>query len=561
MWSLILVTLMFIDDSTYTSKGKTYRRVLLRNSYRVNGVVKHDTIANLSNCSVEEIAHLKKSLKLSKQQPFEQQGSFELKQGLSVGAVWTLNQIAQEIGFNECMGSSTEAKLVLWMVYARLLGKGSRLSATRLMSQHAGCDILDLDSFTEDHLYAAMDWVEKEQSQIELRLFQKKYQNKVPTFYLYDVTSSYLEGVENELGEYGYNRDGKKSKQQIVIGLMTDADGWPISVEVFQGNTHDTKTVKNQIQKVAERFGVKEVTFVGDKGMIKKVQIENLKDEEFHYITAITKPEIEKLIKNHTLDLSLFDTHLGEVESDGVRYIFRKNPIRAGELAASRQSKLSRLKSLCIEKNKYLNMHKKAKEDSAKKSLEKKAKELNISEWVVIESKDRNITVQVEEAKKHEQMRLDGCYVLKTDRKKEDISTEEIHDRYKNLAEVEWAFRTMKTTLLEMRGIFVRKAPRTRAHVFIVMLSYMIAYKLRRYWQELEMTVEEGISELSSIHAIEVHFAQMSYQKIPQPRVAASLLLEKAGISLPDAIPCNGVTALTRKKLVSERKKLTTRSL
>lgn len=246
------------------------------------------------------------------------------------------------------------------MIYARLIGKGSRLSATRLMSQHAGCDILNLDSFTEDHLYRTLDWLEKEQPQIELKLFQKKYQNELPTFYLYDVTSSYLEGSENELGEYGYNRDGKKSKQQIVIGLMTDAEGWSIAIEVFQSNTNDTKTVKNQIKKLSDRFGVKEVTFVGDRGMIKRTQIEDLKDEEFHYITAITKPEIETLINKGTLSLSLFDTEIAEIETDGIRYVFRKNPLRAKEIEASRQSKLTRLQILCKERNEYLKTHKKA---------------------------------------------------------------------------------------------------------------------------------------------------------------------------------------------------------
>jgi len=552
---------MFIDDSTYTSKGKLYRRVLLRNSYRVNGVVKHDTIANLSNCSDEDVIHLKKSLKLAKQNPFEQGDSFTLKQGLSVGAVWTLNQMAQELGISDAIGDSREAKLVLWMVYARLLGKGSRLSATRLMSQHAGCDILDLGSFTEDHLYKAMDWLEKEQPEIELTLFQKKYQNQLPSFYLYDVTSSYLEGAENELGEYGYNRDGKKSKQQIVIGLMTDAEGWPITIEVFEGNANDTKTVKSQIRKVADRFKVKEVTFVGDRGMIKRAQIEDLKDEEFHYITAITKPEIETLIKKEVLSLSLFDTAIAEIEMDGIRYIFRRNPQRAKEIEASRQSKLTRLQNLCREKNEYLRTHKKAEEPAAKKALEKKAKALKISDWVIIKHDERVFTITIDEEKKKEEMILDGCYVLKTDRKKEEISTKEVHDKYKSLADVEWAFRTIKTTLLEMRGIFVRKAPRTKAHVFIVMLSYMIAYKLRRQWHDLELTVDEGISELSSIHAIEVHYPQMAYQKIPQPRSIAMLLLEKAGVTLPDAIPCKGALALTRKKLVSERKKLKPRSL
>ena len=313
---------MFIDDSTYASKGKTYRRVLLRNSYRVNGVVKHDTIANLSNCSDDDVSHLKKALKLVKKEPSCQEGSsFQLKQGLSVGAIWTLHQIAKDIGISEALGNSREAKLVLWMIYARLLGKGSRLSATRLMSQHVGCDVLNLNSFTEDDLYDAMDWVEKNQGEIEKDLFQRKYKEKRPVFYLYDVTSSYLEGTQNELGEFGYNRDGKKGKQQIVIGLMTDAKGWPIAIEVFEGNTNDTKTVKSQIRKLANRFGVKEVTFVGDRGMIKRTQIKDLKDEEFHYITAITKPEIETLVKKGIISLSLFDIKVAEIDLEGIRYI------------------------------------------------------------------------------------------------------------------------------------------------------------------------------------------------------------------------------------------------
>ena len=545
---------MFIDDSTYNSKGKTYRRVLLRNSYRVNGVVKHDTIANLSNCSVDDVAHLKKSLKLAKKDFLQEDSSFKLKQGLSVGAIWTLHQIVKDIGISEALGDSREAKLVLWMIYARLLGKGSRLSATRLMSRHAGCDVLNLSSFTEDDLYNAMDWVEEKQEKIEKDLFQKKYKERLPSFYLYDVTSSYLEGTQNELGEFGYNRDGKKGKQQIVIGLMTDAEGWPITIEVFEGNTNDTKTVKSQIKKAANRFGAKEVTFVGDRGMIKRTQIEDLKDEEFHYITAITKPEIEALLKKEIISLSLFDTKIAEVDSEGIRYVFRRNPQRAEEIEDSRQSKLNRLLGLCAEKNEYLKKHKKAKVNTAKKAIESKAKNLKIFEWIDIKEHERNITVSVNEQKKKEIMILDGCYVLKTDRKKEDISTKEIHDRYKSLADVEWAFRTMKTTLLEMRGIFVRKASRTKAHIFIVMLSYMVAYKLRRCWHDLEVTVEEGISELGSIHTIEVHFPKMSYQQIPQPRSSTAVLLEKAGITLPDAIPLKGVSVLTRKKLVSERK-------
>lgn len=556
-----MVAYMFVDDSTIKVKEKVYRRVLLRNSYRVNGVVKHDTIANLSRCSDEDIDHLKKCLKTGKGVEDVSMSSFKLKQGLSVGAVWTLDQMAKRIGIQESLGNSRYGKLVSWMIYARLLGCGSRLSATRLMSQHAGCDILDLDSFSEDDLYEAMDWIEKEQPRIELELFQKKYGETIPTFYLYDVTSSYLEGTENELGEFGYNRDGKQGKKQIVIGLMADADGWPIAIEVFKGNTNDTKTVKSQILKLTNRFGVKEVTFVGDRGMIKRAQIEDLHDENFHYITSITKPEIERLVKENTIPLTLFDVKIAEIEKDGVRYIFRKNPERAKEIADTRQGKLTRLQAFCNEKNTYLKAHPKAKTETAENAVKKKAADLKIIEWVQIVLNERSLQIQVDEEKRKEEARLDGCYVLKTDREKEGLSTKQAHDKYKNLADVEWAFRTMKTTLLEMRGIFVRKSSRTRAHVFIVMLSYMIAYRLRRYWQELEMTVEEGIRELGSIHAIELHSPQLSYQKIPEPRKAGLLLLEKAGVSLPDAISCKGATGLTNKKLISERKKLIPRSL
>jgi hypothetical protein len=280
---------MFIDDQTYTKNDKIYRRVLLRNSYRINKKVRHDTIANLSLCSNEEIEAIKFALKNKNNlnKLANTTNKVKTRQGLAVGAVWILNQLAKHLGISKALGNSREAKLSLWMVIATLIEQGSRLSATRLAQRHAACDILNLDSFNEDDLYKAMDWLQERQQKIEKSLFNKRYTNCKPQFFLYDVTSSYLEGDQNELGTWGYNRDGKKGKKQIVIGLMTDKDGWPICTEVFQGNTKDTATVKNQIEKLAHRFGVEDVTMVGDRGMIKSLQIKNLSDKDFHYITAI----------------------------------------------------------------------------------------------------------------------------------------------------------------------------------------------------------------------------------------------------------------------------------
>lgn len=549
---------MFVDDQTYTQDGRVYRRSLLRNSYRVNGKVCHNTVANLSKCSAEEIEAIKLALKhkgnLKKIVDATKQA--KTRQGLAVGAVWVLNQLAKRLGISKALGNSREAKLSLWMVLATTIEQGSRLSVTRMAQRHAVCDILGLDAFNEDDLYKAMDWLDERQQRIEKRLFHHRYGETKPQFYLYDVTSSYLEGEQNELGNWGYNRDRKKGKKQIVIGLMTDEEGWPISTEVFEGNTKDTATVKNQIEKIAKRFGVDSVTLVGDRGMIKSMQITDLADEDFHYITAITKPEIEKLIKNGVIQLSLFDERLAEISTDGIRYILRRNPARANEIADIRESKLNRLKRLITQQNTYLAEHPRAKVEVALRKVHEKSKVLKLNKWVSVEADGRTLLTKIDEAKKAEESRLDGCYVIKTDLSADVASTQKVHSRYKDLTEVEFAFRTMKTVLLEMRGIFVRKANRTRAHVFIIMLAYLLAYQLRRLWVDVELTVEEGIKELASICSIEVTTAeQVSYQTIPEPRELGKILLLKIGICLPDAIPCRNIKVDTRKKLVSERKR------
>jgi transposase len=547
---------MHIDDQTYTINGRTYRRTLLRNSYRKNGKVCHDTIASLSKCDNDEIEAIKFALANKKNLAALRvpDKAVKTRQGLRVGAVWLLYQLAKRLGIVKAMGRSVKAKLSLWMVIATVIGSVSRLSATRLAQSHAACDIVGLDSFCEDDLYTAMDWLNDHQQAIEKRLFDGRYLHKKPNMYLYDVTSSYLEGDQNELGDYGYNRDGKKGKKQIIIGLLTDDEGRPISCEVFHGNTRDTTTFKNQVDKVAKRFGIEEVTFVGDRGMIKSAQIRDLSEEKYHYITALTKPEIETLLKNDVLQLDLFDETVCEVELEGIRYIYRRNPVRVMQIREVRQSKLRKLMDLCAQKMKYLAEHPRAKVKVAKRKVEEKAKKLKIDTWVSISTQGRNLSVVIKETELEEEERLDGCYVIKTDLSVETASKQTVHDRYKGLAEVEWAFRTMKTTLLHIRGIFVRKANRTRAHVFTIMLAYLIAYQLRRLWKEIEVTIEEGIDELSSLCTTEVLIGDVSVQTVPAPRELGEFLIKAADVTLPDAIPCRNVKVFTRKKLVEERR-------
>ncbi len=546
---------MYVDAST--SQGK-YKRYLLRENYRENGKVKHRTIANLSKCSEKEIAAIRLALKhkedLTKLAAASEVVS--LHQGLSVGAVWLVFDIARELGIVDALGNSREGKIALWQVIARVISQGSRLSAVRLAGSHAACDILGLGAFNEDDLYANLDWLCKKQEVIEDRLFKRTHGENKPALFLYDVTSSYLEGQYNELGEFGYNRDGKKGKKQIVIGLLCDVDGRPMSIEVFKGNTQDPATMASQVRKVADRFGAADVTFVGDRGMIKSNQVKDLVGHGFHYITAITKPQIETLLKESVIQMDLFDQDLAEVETDrGVRYVLRRNPLRTDEVAASRKRKIESVEKLARNQNQYLKEHPRAKEEVALRKVCDRCKRIKISSWLIASVLEREISLSFDDAALAEASKLDGCYVLKTDLSKEYANKETIHARYKDLSLVEWAFRTSKTVELEMRPLFVRLESRTRGHAFVVMLAYRIVNELAKRWSGIDLTVQEGISELSQFCAIEMHVnGEPQCNKIPEPRESIANLLSAAKVKLPEVLPCKGIKVATRKKLTANRK-------
>lgn len=215
---------------------------------------------------------------------------------------------------------------------------------------------------------------------------------------------------------------------------------------------------------------------------------------------------------------------------------------------------MEKIRKIIDKRNQYLKEHKKAKVATAEKELKSKINNFRIQKWVSIKTDDRTISLEINEKQRQEEAKFDGCYVIKTDLKKAFAGAKTIHDRYKSLAVVENAFRTMKTGFLEMRPIFVRKGERTRAHVFIIMLAYMIEHQLRKDWSDVNITVQEGIAELASICSIKVTAGGVSYQTIPSPRAIGKTLLKKAGTTLPSAIPLTNAVVYTRKNLVSERK-------
>jgi hypothetical protein len=548
---------MYIDTSPITRGGKTYTRHLLRESYRAHGKVLHRTMANVSHCSEAEIAAMR--LALRHKEDLEHLGTIQdaitLQQGMSFGAVWTVYHIARRLGIEQALGTTRAGKLALWQVIARVIDQGSRLSAVRLAMAHAACDVLGLEPFDEDALYENLDWLAGAQASIEDRLFAQRTQTKPVNLFLYDVTRSYLEGTHNALAAFGSNRDGKKGKMQIVIGLLCDEDGHPVSIEVFPGNIHDPRTVAAQLTKVKSRFGATEITFVGDRGMIKGQQIDDLVQHGFHYITAITKPQIAKLLRTGPWHMELFDQALAEVlTEEGIRYVLRRNPVRAQEVRDTRDAKLATLQAQVAKQNQYLTDHPRAKAQGAVQKLVARAKTLRIADWVELILEERTITLIVKTNAQQEAAQLDGCYVLKTDLTPQQAHKALVHDRYKDLASVESAFRTCKTAHLEVRPIFLRREARTRAHALVVMLAYQIIRYLASCWSAFDVTVAEGLHALTTLCLVEVAPQHApSYHCLPTPRDAIARLLHSADITLPKAFALSGVRVSTRKKLQSER--------
>jgi len=541
---------MHIVRSKFKAKsGKVYETVLLRESYREGNKVKKRTIANLTNCSEQEIAAIELALrhKGNLTDPGFQNNP-TIKEGLSVGGVWVIYEMAQRLGIAGALGNSRQGQLALWQIIARVLEQGSRLSAVRLGKTYAIASTIGLNKgFNEDDLYKNLTWLCHNQAKIEDKIFFSKPEETPPDLFLYDVTSSYLEGDKNELGEWGYNRDKKKGKKQIVIGLLTNENGAPVTTEVFKGNTQDTSSFASQIQKCKERFKCENVTLVGDRGMIKSGQIKDLKKHGFHYITAITKAQIETLIKRDVIQYTLFDDRLIEIEHEDVRYLLRRNPIRAEEIAKSRASKQKSIEDLVKRQNTYLQEHPKAKAETAQKKINAKINRLNLKAWFSGSIQDRVLTLNIDNNALVEESRLDGCYVIKTDLVKSDISAQSVHERYKDLAMVESAFRTVKSDL-DIRPVYVRKEENTRGHVLVVMLAYMIVRELDKTWQHLYLTVEEGLRSLSTLTMLEVSYdKEKIFQNIPEPREQNKRMLGALNISLPKILARNHAHVVTKK--------------
>jgi len=554
---------MYYDNCTYQRGEKTYRRELLRESHRINGKVVKRTVANISQWPELVKQAIRGALSSGSSEStlaglLEGSTSSPVVQGKSVGAVAAVLSAAKHLGIVDALGDDRQGRLALFQVVARVIDQGSRLSAVRMARSHAAAELIGLSGFDEDDLYENLSWLSSRQQTVEDALFNARYPDgQAPPLFLYDVTSSYFEGEQNELAAFGYNRDGKKGKRQMVVGLLTDHEGCPVSIEVFPGNTSDTVTVPCQVEKLRNRFRGEELTLVGDRGMLKGPQQTELSEIGMRYLTAITNAQIKTLLNQSAIQMELFDQGIAEVAEQGtsVRYILRRNPVQAARMEARRADQLASWMAAMEASNKYLKEHSKAALETQIRNLTKRAKRLKLSGWLCIDVDGRTLSAQIDDEAKAEAAKLDGCYVLKTDLPQTAASSDEVDARYHDLSKVEWAFRTSKTVHLEIRPIHLRKEERTRAHAFVVMLAYMIVRHLASLWSEFDMTVEEAVAQLGQLCYLEIALQDgLVLRELPQPRREIAQLLKAADIHIPTVLPPSPPNVDTKTKLMDRRK-------
>jgi transposase len=558
---------MFIAEVVSKGKhGKSYTSILLRESFRVGSSVKSKTLAVLTHLPAYVIEVVRRAIA----QPPDSlarladtsEGALRLRQGPSFGALWTVDQLAQRLGIRKALGVTWEAQLSYWQVLARLLcPRASLLAMVRFAADSAAAALLGWQrSFTEDDLYANGAWLEGRHAVIERRLWHARPAPPKDQLFLYDVTSSYLEGDYNALAAWGYNRDHKEGKKQVVVGLLTDSQGEPVSIQVYRGNTSDLKTFGQQVHKIKKELGCEGVTLVGDRGMIRTDQKEAAQKAQFHFITALTKPQIEKLLADKVLQLELFEEKVHEVlGEDGRRFVLRRNPVRQTEVQRVREQKQQGLEAALKKANTYLDEHPRAKVATQRRHLAARLESLKVAEWLNLSVRQQRLVLTRDAAALQAAAQLDGCYVVETDLKTAAADAQTIHDRYKDLALVERDFRTLKTGHLEMRPWFVCTEDNTQAHALTAMLALKVRRHLEQAWWSLDLTVEEGLHELEQLCVMELVHARSGKvvaRQVPEPSARQQQLLEALKLVVPTTAPEAHVTVGTRKKINHVRKTL-----
>jgi len=404
--------------------------------------------------------------------------------------------IASRLGLARLLdrAPSRERSLALAMIVQRVLAPGSKLACARQLSQSTLAEELGLGDVDADGLYAALDWLGERQEAIERRLARRHLAEGAHV--LYDVSSSYFEGRTCPLLQLGYSRDGRRGSLQIIYGLLCDRVGRPLAIEVFPGGLHDDKTLPAQIDKLRERFGFTTLVLVVDRGMATKANLETLAtDPGIGWITALKAPQVRKLVKEGSLQLSLFDEqNLGEITSadyPGERLVVCRNPLVAAERARKREDLLGATEAALAQVKQRVDAGTLAGAAEIALAVGQVITKRKVKKHFQLEIEDTRFAYHRKQAQIDEEAALDGFYVLRTNLTDQALTAPDVVRSYKQLAHAERAFRTLKGPELEIRPIRHRREDRVRAHAFLCLLAYYLEWHLRAAWAPLLYTDEQ----------------------------------------------------------------------
>jgi len=459
--------------------------ILLREGWREGKKVCKRTLANLSDWPAQKVATLRRVLK---DEPLvSPEDAFAIERSWPHGHVEAVLETIRHIGLDKLIGvkRSRERDLVLAMIVERLIAPCSKLATTRMWHSTTLAQLLGVEDADEEELYAAMDWLLERQGRIEKRLAARHLGEGRQV--LYDVSSSYYEGHTCPLMQFGHSRDGKRGKPIVVYGVLTDVQGRPVAVQVYPGNTGDPSTVADQVEKLRGRFALERVVLVGDRGMLTQTQVEALKDHPgIGWISALRSEKVRQLVDAEYLQLSLFDErNLAEIRSTEFpdeRLVACFNPLLAEERRRKRNELLDATE-LLLEKIRAEVGRRTKTPLSAAQIGQKVGKVINrhkVGKHFEVSIADGHFSFSRRTAAIKREAALDGLYVIRTSEPRQALSAQDTVRSYKNLAQVERAFRTLKSADLRIRPIHHRGEERVRAHIFLCLLAYYVEWYMRQ---------------------------------------------------------------------------------
>jgi DDE family transposase len=481
-------------------KGKTYEAALLRRSYREQGKVKNETLGNISSLNPREIEGIRAVLAGRELVDLDEALSIErsLPHGHVAAALGVLRSLDLERLI--CRERCRERDLVVAMVIQRLIGPGSKLSATRRLAQTTLGSELSLGEVKEAELLQAMDWLLSRQERIERALAKRHLAGE--GFMLYDLSSSYVEGRRCPLASLGYSRDGVRGKLQVNYGLTCSPEGRPVAICVHDGATHDQQTLPGAVEAVRERFGISDVVVVSDRGMLTKAHAEALTEAGVDFVSALKSAQIRKLLNCGDLQLSLFDernlAEIASAEFPGERLVVCRNPAVAAERARKREDLLRATEA---ELDKVQTMVKGPRgslraADAGRigTRVGKVVNRFKVAKHFELQISDGAFSFERKVEQIAQEAALDGLYVIRTTCETSKLSSSESVIRtYKQLKMAERAFRTMKDQI-EIRPIHHHLEERVRAHAFLCMLAYYVAFELHLKLAPLLFTDEQPLA-------------------------------------------------------------------